>query len=69
MCLGCLMIERENTLLTPRELVNNLTELNITDSHKESVYDLAMDKANELGLNDYGSELAGAISRDLLRKT
>lgn len=71
MCLLCILIERENSLPRPRDLVNNVNESGISDEHKVKVYDLALDKANELNMDllEYTADLAGEIQRDRLRKS
>lgn len=71
MCVICLLIQKES-LPKPKELVSHVGELNIPDSHKVELYDLALDKANEQGVDfvlDYTADLSSEIRRDLLRKT
>ncbi len=70
MCLICVLIQKDS-LPKPKELVSHVGELDISDDHKVKVYDLALDKANELGLDtlEYTADLAGEIMKDLLRKT
>lgn len=65
------MIDRENSLPSPRELVRHVGEIVLSDDHKVKVYDKALDKANELGVDvlDYTVNLADAIRHDLLRNT
>jgi hypothetical protein len=70
MCVICLLIQKANVLPTPKELVSHVGELNLTQDHAVTVYDKAIDKAQQLNMDtlEYVSELASEIQRDMLRK-
>lgn len=70
-CIICNLLDKQFSLPKPRELVNHVNELGISDDHKMVVYDKALDKALEEGLDtlNYTAELATEIQRDFLRKT
>ncbi len=71
MCIICNLLDKEFSLPKPKELVSHVNEIDISDEHKIVVYDRALDKAMEDGLDTltYTAELAGEIQRDFLRKT
>ena len=71
-CFTCLLLDTPQLgLPRPKELAQQVGELNVTDDHKAEILELALEKANELGLDTlkYGNELVSELMKDFLRKT
>lgn len=67
MCIVCLMIN--NSIPTPKSLVNSLNETNPADEHVDKILDKISEKMSEPAFSTYLDDLKSELYLDFLRKT
>jgi hypothetical protein len=67
MCFCCILIDQ--SLPSPKSLIQSFRELNTSDEHKEAIIQRVFDKLTDEQKETYGSELFGELYNEFLRNT